>query len=219
MVKARPAAGGGRWAEISPERLRGWLDGFYGRHDGATEEGLVLTGVSNGDTATLHPPPGLTGVGSVDTLLTELLRPPRIALLLARKGAVAVGIVDGAAVTVSKVERFYVQGRTAAGGWSQQRFARRRANQGDAATGRAADIAARVLLPYAPGVPAGSPAPIAALVCGGDRLMVDAVLADRRLQPLIPLRHPYLLESAEPRLVVLQEAAVAARRVRIHLVP
>ena len=23
--------------EISPDRLRGWLDGFYGRHDGALE--------------------------------------------------------------------------------------------------------------------------------------------------------------------------------------
>src|SRR5690349_7010912 len=69
MVKARPAAGGGRWVEISPERLRGWLDGFYGRHDGATEDGLTLTGTSNGDTATLHPPPGLGAPADLDALL------------------------------------------------------------------------------------------------------------------------------------------------------
>jgi len=49
--------------------------------------------------------------------------------------------------------------------------------------------------------------------------MIDTVLADRRLYPLALLRHPHLLESAEPRLAVLQNAAATARRVRIHLVP
>jgi hypothetical protein len=215
MVKARPAAGGGRWVMISPERLPGWLDGFYGRHDGATEQGLVLTGASNGDAATLYPPPGLDSATDISTLLAGLVQPPRIALLLARKGAAGAAIVDGTTVTASKVERFYVQGRTAAGGTSQQRYARRRANQADAATERAADVAARVLLPRAP----GSHDSISALVCGGDRQMIDAVLADRRLHPLVPLRHPHLIETAEPRLTVLQDAAVAARRIRIHLVP
>lgn len=218
MVKPRPAAGGGRWVTISPERLPGWLDGFYGRHDGATEQGLLLTGANNGDTARLYPPPGIDG-RDVDALLAGLARPPRIALLLARKGAVGVAIVDGTTVTVSKVQRFYVQGRTAAGGSSQQRFARRRANQADAATERATDIAARVLLPYAPGGPADPDDSVSALVCGGDRSMIDTVLADRRLHPLALVRHPHLLESAEPRLAVLQDAAVAARRIRIHLVP
>jgi hypothetical protein len=215
VVQARPAAGGGRWVEISPHRLRGWLDGFYSRHDGATEHGLVLTGTSNGDTATLFVPPGHADPVDVDALLADLARPPRIGLLLARKGAVAVGVVDGTAVTVSKVQRFYVQGRTAAGGTAQQRYARRRANQADAAVTRAADIAARVLLPYA----SGRPDPVTALVCGGDRTLLDTVLADRRLAPLAALRHPHLLECPEPRLDVLTEAAVAARRVRVRLVP
>ncbi|MBF9133668.1 hypothetical protein I0C86_32745 [Plantactinospora sp. S1510] len=219
MVRARPAAGGGRWVEISPERIRGWIDGFYGRHEGATEQGLVLTGLSNGDTATLHPPPGLGDVPDVDTLLARVVRPPRIAVLLARKGAVAAGVADGTTITVSKVERFYVQGRTAAGGSSQQRFARRRANQAEAATQRAANIAARVLLPYAPGVPAAPDDAVNALVCGGDRSMIDAVLTDRRLSALALLRHPRLLESAEPRLAVLEAAAITARRIRVHLLP
>lgn len=210
MVKARPAAGGGRWVEISPDRLKGWLDGFYGRHAGATEDGLTLTGASNGDTATLHPPPGVVAAG-VDALLTQIARPPRLGLLLARKGALAVGVVDGTEVGTSKVERFYVQGRTAAGGWSQQRYARRRDNQADAAAQKAADVVGRVLLPHL--------SQLVALVCGGDRSMVDAVLADRRLEPLVALRHPHLLDVPEPRLEVLRDAAVAARRVRIHLVP
>jgi hypothetical protein len=211
MVTAKPAAGGGRWVEISPERLRGWLDGFYGRHQGADERGLVLTGSNNGDTATLHPPPGLDGAEDVDALLAGIAAPPRIALLLARKGAVAAGIVAGTELEASKVERFHVHGRTAAGGWSQQRYARRRDNQAEAVAEKAADIAARVLLPGLDG--------IAALVCGGDRGLVDAILADRRLAPLAALRHARLLEVAEPRLSVLEEAAVAARKVRIHLVP
>jgi hypothetical protein len=205
--------------EISPERIRGWLDGFYGRHDGATEAGLVLTGLSNGDTATLHPPPGLTAARTVDELLTGLLRPPRIGLLLTRKGAVAAGVVDGTAITVSKVERHYVQGRTAAGGTSQQRYARRRANQADAATRRAADIAARVLLPYAATTGTDPDASLSALVCGGDRSMIDAVLADGRLAALAALRHPLPFDIPEPRLAVLQAAAVTARRVRIQLNP
>jgi hypothetical protein len=218
MVTVRPAAGGGRWVEISPGRLHGWLDGFYGRHEGASEDGLTLTGANNGDTATLHPPPGLAAA-NVNELLAALERPPRIAVLLARKGAVAAGVADGATVTVSKVERSYVQGRTAAGGSSQQRYARRRANQADAATRRAADIAARVLLPYAPGVQADPVDAVAALVCGGDRLMIDAILTDRRLDILAALRHPHLLPAAEPQLTVLQDAVVAARRVRIRLLP
>lgn len=216
MVKARPAAGGGRWVEISPERLRGWLDGFYGRHDGATENGLTLTGASNGDTATLHPPPGLGEPADLDALLAGVARPPRIGLLLARKGALAVGVVEGTDVSTSKVERFYVQGRTAAGGWSQQRYARRRDNQADAAAQKAADVVARVLLPR---VLLPHAEALRALVCGGDRAMVDAVLADKRLTPLAELRHPHLLDTPEPRLEVLRDAAVAARKVRIHLVP
>jgi hypothetical protein len=219
VVKVRPAAGGGRWVEISPDRVRGWLDGFYRRHDGAAERGLVLTGSSNGDTATLYPPPGLPDVQDLDALLAGLSRPPRLALLLVRKGAVAAGIAHGTEVVVSKVERFYVQGRTAAGGSSQQRYARRRANQADAAVQHAADIAARVLLPYVPGARTDPDDAVSALVCGGDRLMIDSVLADRRLAPLAQLRHPRLLESAEPRLAVLQDAAVAAGRVHIHLMP
>jgi hypothetical protein len=123
-------------------------------------------------------------------------------------------------VVVSKVERFYVQGRTAAGGSSQQRFARRRVNQAEAAIRKTADIAARVLLPHLPG-PAGPDPddPVRVLVCGGDRGMVDSVLTDPRLAGLVALRHCRLLEIGEPRLALLEEAAVRARRVRIRLVP
>ena len=60
---------------------------------------------------------------------------------------------------------------------------------------------------------------VSALVCGGDRSMIDAILTDRRLAPLTLLRHPQLLDSAEPRLAILEDAAVTARRIRVHLMP
>ncbi|HCT76952.1 MAG TPA: hypothetical protein DGG94_22575 [Micromonosporaceae bacterium] len=209
-MKVQPAAGGGRWAEISPHRLAGWLDGFYQRHDGAIETGLLLS-AANGDTATLVPPPGMPAVQTIDEFLAALKVPRKLGLLLARRGAVAVGVADGDEFAASKVERFYVQGRTAAGGWSQQRYARRRGNQAAAGVKEAADIAARVLLPAATSLDA--------LVCGGDRATVDAILADPRLVSLISLRHERLLEVPEPRHAVLVDALAAATMIRIHLVP
>ena len=110
---------------------------------------------------------------------------------------------------MSKVDSSYVQSRTAAGGWSQQRFARRRGNQARAAAQDAADLAARLLLPQLPS--------LAAVVAGGDRAMVEAVLADARLQPVRELVAERFLDVADPKLTVLQSAAVAARAVRIRV--
>jgi peptide subunit release factor 1 (eRF1) len=56
-------------------------------------------------------------------------------------------VADGGRLTASKVDRQYVQGRTAAGGWSQQRFARRRDNQARAAAADGVDLVVRLLLP------------------------------------------------------------------------
>ena len=209
-MSSRPAAGGGRWVPVAPERLTRWIAGFAERHGPATELAQpygVLLHAEDGATAELHAPPGATSAGDVDGFVAEANRPRRIGLLLARKGAVAVGVADGTELVASKVDRAYVQGRTAAGGWSQQRFARRRDNQAKAALGEAAELAVRILLPEA--------ARLAALVTGGDRRAVDGVLADRRLAPLGALRADRLLDVPEPRHAVLVEAIAAARAVHI----
>src|SRR5687768_69778 len=86
----------------------------------------------------------------------------RLGLLLVRRGGIAVGVAVGGELTASKVDSAYVQSRTAAGGWSQQRFARRRENQAKALAVGAADVAARLLT-------AGD---LDALVTGGDRALV-----------------------------------------------
>jgi hypothetical protein len=205
-MSARPAAGGGRWVDVAPERLARWLDNFATRHGEWTAAGLRLT-AADGATAELTPPPGAPGTTDLDELRREADRPRRIGLLLARKGAVAVGVAAGTELIVSKVDTHYVQGRTAAGGWSQQRFARRRDNQAKAATADGAGIAARLLLPEVP--------ELSALVTGGDRTAVDAILESPPLAPLRKLRAERFLDVPEPRKVVLEAAVGQARAVSI----
>ncbi|MFC5729864.1 MULTISPECIES: acVLRF1 family peptidyl-tRNA hydrolase [Nocardioides] len=89
--------------------------------------------------------------------------------LLVRKGGFAIARVVGGAVVDSKVGQRHVQGRTKAGGQSQQRFARRRGNQAREAYAAAADHAARIL------------SGVALVAAGGDRAAVTEVLADPRL--------------------------------------
>lgn len=198
--------------EVDPARVGRWVEGFADRHGPHTttarEYGLLLT-ADDGATAELYAPPGAPASDDVAGFVAAAVAPRRIGLLLARKGAVAVGVAEGGDLVVSKVDSRYVQGRTAAGGWSQQRFARRRDNQAKAAMGDAADLAVRLLLPAV--------ATLTAVVCGGDRRAVDTVLADRRLAPLVPLRAERLLDVPEPRHAVLVAAATAARAVHIRL--
>ncbi|MEV4813627.1 acVLRF1 family peptidyl-tRNA hydrolase [Micromonospora avicenniae] len=209
-MSSRPAAGGGRWVEVDPGRVARWVEGFAGRHGppcvSVESYGLLLT-APDGATAELQAPPGAPAAADVPAFVAAATAPRRLALLLARKGGVAVGIADGTELVVSKVDTRYVQGRTAAGGWSQQRFARRRDNQTKAALGDAVELAVRLLLPQV--------SSLAALVCGGDRRAVDTVLADRRLAPLAELRADRLLDVPEPRHAVLVDAIAGARAVHI----
>ncbi|MEV6300816.1 acVLRF1 family peptidyl-tRNA hydrolase [Actinoplanes sp. NPDC051861] len=202
----RAAAGGGKWVDVAPERLPRWLENFGARHSAYREEGLTLI-ATDGVSATLHAPPGAGPVATVAELISEAQAPRRLGLLLARKGAVAVGIADGPELITSKVDTHYVQGRTAAGGWSQQRFARRRDNQAKAAAADGAGIVGRILLPEV--------RTIAALVAGGDRSAVDSILAAPQLAPVAALRASRLLDVPEPRHAVLVSAVAAARAVTI----
>jgi len=209
-VGSRPAAGGGRWVDVDPERLARWLAGFAERHGETSArpapDGLTVT-AADGAVAECHLLVG--GADGPDELVAAALRPYRLGLVLVRRGGFAVGVADGTALAASKVDARYVQGRTAAGGWSQQRFARRRDNQTKQAWQSASDAAARVLLPAAPG--------LAAVVGGGDRRAVDAVLADPRLAALRDLRVERFLDVPEPRLAVLEQAVGQARAVRIRV--
>ena len=117
--------------------------------------------------------------------------------------------LDGATLLVSKVGQRHVQGRTKAGGQSQQRFARRRDNQARQAYEAAAQHAHRVLVTES--------GRLAALVCGGDRSAVDAVLEDARLKNLAELRTEPWLPVPDPRRAVLDQAIAEASSASIVL--
>ena len=209
MSSSRPAAGGGRWVQVPPERLARWTAGFAERH-GATSTSTsaeqVLLEAADGARAHLEVPfPPLTG-----ELVEHALAERRVGVLLVRLGGYAVGVFEGERRVVSKVGSRQVHGRSTAGGQSQQRFARRREGQVRVALQAAADTAAGVLAPHAPSLDA--------VVVGGERTAVDAVLEDRRLAPLVPLVTGRLLDVPDPRQVVLEQAPSLYRAVWIRVV-
>lgn len=204
MAVSRPAAGGGRRVEVAPERLERWLAGFAERHGPTTVTGTTWAAADGAVAEVQVPFPPLAG-----DLLAHVLRPRRLGLLLVRLGGHAVGVAEGDRLVVSKVGSRQVHGRSAAGGWSQQRFARRREGQVRVAHDAAAQTAVDVLLPHAPS--------LEAVVVGGERTAVAAVLADRRLAPLAGRVAGPFLDVPDPRLVVLRAAVAQARAVTILL--
>ena len=215
MTRARPAAGGGRILGVAPERLGRWLDGVAERHGSFTDvrpaDGTLSITCADTTTVVLSAPFGWTPQPPLlGTFTADARLPHRAAVLLVRRGRWAVGVFDGGDLVVSKVDARQVQGRTAAGGWSQQRFARRRGHQTDAVVAHAVETAARVLLPHA-----GS---VAALFTGGDRGLVDDVLTDPRLAPLAALRREPALDVGEPTKAVLLETPKQFRAVQVHIV-
>jgi Actinobacteria/chloroflexi VLRF1 release factor len=215
MTRARPVSGGGRRLGVAPERLGRWLDGVAERHGAFTEvstaDGAVHLTCADTTTVTLRAPFDWTPEPALLSGFTAAARlPHRAAVLLVRRGRWAVGVFDGGDLVVSKVDARQVQGRTAAGGWSQQRFARRRGHQTDAVVSHAVETAVRVLLPHA-----GS---VEALFTGGDRGLVDGVLADPRLKPLAALRREPPMDVGEPTKAVLLETPTQFRAVDVHIV-
>jgi peptide subunit release factor 1 (eRF1) len=166
---------------------------------------VALTAADGATAACEVPFPPLAG-----PLVEHCLLDRRVGVLLVRLGGYAAGVFAGRELVASKVGSRQVHGRSAAGGQSQQRFARRREGQVRVALAAAADNAARMLVP--------ATATLDAVVLGGDRSAVDEVLTDRRLAPLLPLVSGRLLDVPDPRLKVLQSTPDLFRAVRITLV-
>lgn len=216
MAAARELAGGGRAVEVEPARLLRFCAGFEQRHGPVectvTQPDRVLLSSADGATAELVPTVGgMTPARSPGLDLAALLAhvgvPRRIGLLLVRAGGHSAGVAVAGTVLTSSTDRRHVQGRSAAGGWSQQRFARRRAGQTHAALAQAADTAARALLHQQ----------LEVLVTGGDRRSVDIVLADPRCAALAALRSHRWLDVGEPRRATLDAAAARADTVEVLL--
>ncbi|MFX4273657.1 acVLRF1 family peptidyl-tRNA hydrolase [Propionibacteriaceae bacterium Y1685] len=206
---------------VPRRRLARWLDNFALRHGPPTArldgEELLVTAPDEATATVLVPyGPVLVDDGADTTALlaavvSHVTTDRRIGVLLARRGGHAAGVFVGEQLIASKVGSNYVQGRTKAGGWSQQRYARRRANQAKQAFADAADDAVRVLTTQAGG-------PLDALLCGGDREACEAVLEDPRLNDLGDLWQPRVVHPVpDPRLRVLQEFIEQGLSLRISL--
>ena len=199
-----------RTVHVAPERLERWLDGFAAGHGPVRYDvspDLVTASAQDGSVArvTVPFPPLEPGTSVIE----HALRDRRIGVLLVRRGGYAAGVFDAGKLISSKVGSRHVQGTTKAGGWSQQRFARRRENQAREAFGAAADAASRILGPVALGLDV--------VVCGGDRKAVDTVLRDPRLARLAELVRPPFLAVPDPRQRVLERAGGDARAVRVDV--
>src|SRR5215212_10172704 len=195
---------------VPRERLARWVDNFGARHGDtvlAVGDGALTGRASDGSTfaACLPFDVGYAGEPEAEAFASAVTSPDRWGVLLVRKGGFAVARLRGGTVEEHKVGQRHVQGRTKAGGQSQQRFARRRDNQARQAFEAAAEHAARIM--------GGSGMPV---VTGGDHAAVDEVLADVRLRRLYPVG--WWLPVPDPRRAVLDRAVADASSVRVHIV-
>ncbi|WP_374968991.1 acVLRF1 family peptidyl-tRNA hydrolase [Terrabacter sp. BE26] len=196
-----------RVIEVAPERFDRWMAGFAERHgpyDAAEEcaPGGVVVSARAADGSTC--------------VATPFEHDP-LGVVLVRRGGYAVGLARAGAFVGSKVGTRHVQSRTAAGGWSQQRFARRRGKQADELVDAVVRHARRVLLADdespregADGIPRG-------LVVGGDRALVREVLGAGALRALAGLPVRELYDLPDPRREVLETALRRGRAVRVEL--
>ncbi|UUL75219.1 acVLRF1 family peptidyl-tRNA hydrolase [Pseudarthrobacter sp. Fe7] len=202
-----------RTAFVSGARLAGWAQRFGTSHGGFRlhddDDGLRLL-AADGAEALLQPPwpadgrPGRGG-GPLERLAALASQPRRLGLLLVRRGGYGIGVASEGTLLASKAGTRYVQSRTAAGGQSQQRFARRRSNQADALVGAVAQQAAEVF----------GAAAFEYLVPGGDRALADLVLEEPLLRGYARLPRLAYLDVVEPRAAVLKKAAADACSVRV----
>ena len=197
---------------VPAARIERWVANFVERHG---ESGLsvadgVLTGrAADGSTFVAHLPfeRSYDGPPAAGSLATAVVSPEIWGILLVRKGGFAVARLEHETIVESKVGQRHVQGRTKAGGQSQQRFARRRDNQARAAYEAAADHAARIL---GPGLDKRL-----MVVTGGDHTAVGEVLEDPRLR-YVTVVEPWL-PVPDPKRGILEQAVTDAMAVRVEV--
>ena len=282
------AGSGGKWLEVSAERLPGWIASFAVRHgvsDAGAGSGEALTvavgddhisiTAQDGAVAQCYPPflpaggmtalleevtppsrlqdpdvfdhPAAAGFGQqggpddpaaiAEAVAAHARKPRTVGVLLVRLGGYAAGVFTGYPPVLgdAKVGSRPVHGRSAAGGWSQHRFARRREKQASEALSAAADAAVMIFGQAGATVRStsqkraatggaaadGRPQPRAtrldAVVLGGDRRAVADLRDDPRLAPYFALATERFLTVPDPKRAVLLEAAKQFTAVRIWL--
>ena len=236
------AASGTKWVDVAPGRFPGWVASFAVRHgdpvtvlppaaeaspDATSSPGTVTFRAADGATAQCHPPFAGSfrwpaGAGQVATDPAELaaavaahaVAPRAVGVLLVRLGGYAAGVFTGypPALADAKTGSRLVHGRSAAGGWSQQRFARRREKQASEAVRAAADTAVAVF-----GRWAGHGGALDAVVLGGDKRTAAELRDDPRLAPYLALATARFLTVPDPRRAVLEATPAQFTAVRVKL--
>ena len=238
------ASGGARWVDVAPERFPGWVASFARRH-GADTEAQSLTVAVTGDSliftapdgavAECHPPfPPLADNSKkraadeaarpaeaaevAEAVAAHARRPRTVGVLLVRLGGYAAGVFTGypPALADAKTGSRLVHGRSAAGGWSQHRFARRREKQASEALQAAASAAADVF--GRRGGRGGRPGEtLDAVVLGGDKRAMAELRQDPRLAPYLAIATDRFLTVPDPKRAVLEATPRLFLAVRIRL--
>jgi hypothetical protein len=191
--------------EVPPERLAAWLRRWADEHEPIrteTRPGRVTFTGADGAQVIAEPPfPPLRNAPEVDGFAPEGLiehanRERIVGVLLVRLGGYAAGVFSGKRLVDSKVGARPVHGRSQAGGQSQKRYERRRDGQSRQAHDAAAEAGAGVLLAHFD--------KLDAVILGGDRFALAAVLEDPRLRKLARITSDRVLDVPEPRLAILR---------------
>jgi len=264
------AGSGGKWLDVSADRLPGWIASFALRHgvsgssggSGETlavalSDGYAAFTATDGSVAQCYPPfPPAGGLAALveraaipriiddqtnfdnpavfdnptvfdknptefadpaviaEALAAHARRPRTVGVLLVRLGGYAAGVFTGYPPVLgeAKVGSRPVHGRSAAGGWSQHRFARRCEKQANEALGAAADAAVMIF-----GKGGKGTARLDHVVLGGDRRAVADLRDDPRLASYFALASERFLTVPDPRRAVLLEAAKQFTAIRIWL--
>ena len=150
--------------------------------------------------------PGPEPAASAARMAAHATADRTVGVLLVRLGGYAAGVFTGPDqhLAASKVGSRLVHGRSAAGGQSQRRFARRREKQASEALGAAA-----VLGPFG--------GRLDAVVLGGDRRAMATLERDPRLREFFDLAVDRFLTVPDPRLAVLKGTPRMYRAIRVRL--
>lgn len=208
-----------RRVEVAPGRFTGWIESFAERHGGvaasSADEAVTFTSPDGAIAECAVPFPPLVAADGAEPMdlakfvAAHATADRTVGVFLVRLGGYAAGVFTGPEPTLaaSKVGSRLVHGRSAAGGQSQQRFARRRENQAHQALSAAADTAASVFGPYK----------LDALVLGGDKRAFSSVRNDPRLTSFFEVAVESFLTVPDPRLTVLKDTPRLFRAIRIKL--
>ena len=213
------APGAPRRIDVAPDRFAGWIESFGERHGATTAQSttteVTFAAADGAVAACLAPFPPFEADAETDPALiagrlTEHATASRtVGVLLVRLGGYAAGVFTGPepVLVASKVGSRLVHGRSAAGGQSQQRFARRRENQARQALTAAADTAAAVFGPYQ----------LDALVLGGDKRAFAPIRTDARLRSCFDVAVDAFLTVPDPRSAVLKDTPRLFRAIKVTL--